>query len=753
MSTAATADPNASSENASPEGDTGPRMGLGTFALRMLAWFKPHPVRAVLILGGLLCEMAWTAIVPKSFQHMIDHALTPHNYGELVKVLIVLSIGAVTVTTIGLGRDYLFSRIANAIVNDLRLKLFRHLQALSLSFHSKKSAGDIASRFSSDIESVNQALHSCIAWGVLPALDVIMVNILLFGIDWRLALVAQLIWPLALLGPHFIAPRATTASYKYKEEEGRVLASVHETAGGRPVIKAFGLEPAMERNFVERLAALGNRGIRMGFLSSLLERSSGIGVMLLQVCVLGFGGTLVYHGSITIGALVAFESLFISMSYALFYLAQYVPTLSHSAAGLSRLDEILEEKPLVTEATSPLPLPPLTGAITLEKVVFSHDPEKRVLDGISLTIRHGESVAFVGPSGSGKSTVLNLLLRFYDPQGGSVRYDGVDLSLASRQNFVDQIATVFQESFLFNISLRENIRLGRSDATDAEVEAAARDAEIHDYILSLPKGYGTLAGERGGTMSGGQRQRIAIARALVRNPRVLFLDEATSALDPSTEVSINQTIERVGRGRTVISVTHRLSSVVNLDRIFVLDCGRLAESGSHQELLARGGTYFHLWQKQSGLHVSADGLHAKVTADRLKLIPLLHEVDDAILAELASDRLVSETVPAGRAIVVEGDSGDKFYLVARGAVAITQKQTDGTERRLAVLQDGDYFGEIALLRNVPRTASVSSLRPTTLLSLQRDHFDRLLARAPGLHAKLEAEFNARNERVTHAPFS
>jgi ATP-binding cassette subfamily B protein len=733
-----------SDENAANPAETASAavISLGPFVRRMFSWFRPYPGRSALIVLGLVTEMTWNSILPKSFEHMIDKAIVPHDYAVLVHVLIFLGIGALVTCAMGLMRDYLYANLSNRITNDLRLQLFDHLQNLSLSFHAKRSAGDIAARFSSDLDSVKQALHSGIAWGLLPLMDVVVMNLLLFTTDWRLALIAQLVWPLALFGPRMIAPRATDASYRYKQEESHVLASVNESASGRPVIKAFGLEDHVQKSFIERLARLGSSGLRMGFLSSLLERSSGMGIMVLQVTVLGVGGTLAYRGSLTIGSLVAFNALFTSMSYALFYLAQYVPTLSHSAAGLHRLDEILNEKPAVSDPVHPQPLPPLRQSIVVEDVVFSHNPDKIILDGVNLSIHHGESVAFVGSSGSGKSTLLSLLLRFYDPVSGRVTFDGIDLRTVARADFVRQVGVVFQESFLFNISLRENIRLGRLDASDAEVESAALAAEIHDHILSLPQGYETPAGERGGTLSGGQRQRVAIARALLRNPRVLFLDEATSALDPGTEASINQTIERVGRGRTVISVTHRLSSVVNLDRVFVLDRGRLVESGSHRELLARNGAYAALWKKQSGLHVSDDSSSAEITADRLKAVPIFSLVDDAILTELATERLVPERVPAGRPVVVEGDPGDKFFIIVRGSVAVTKKLPAG-ELRLAVLQDGDHFGEIALLKNSPRTATVSALCDTMLLSLQRGHFNSLLQQVPGLRERLEAEHEAR----------
>jgi ATP-binding cassette subfamily B protein len=535
-----------------------------------------------------------------------------------------------------------------------------------------------------------------------------------------------------------------------------MLAELNEAVTGRAVIKGFGLERPIRGRFVERLITLSRTSMRAAFLSSLLERSASGGILLLQVGVLGVGGTMAYRGSLTVGALVAFQSLFLSMSAALFYLAQFVPTLSTAAASLCRLDEIMQEPSHITEAPSPRPLPALTDAITVDGVAFSHDADTPTIEGVSLTIQSGESVALVGPSGSGKTTLLGLLLRFHDPDVGAVRYDGVDLRHASRADLVRQVAVVFQDCFLFNVSLRENIRFGRLDATDVEVEAAARDAEIHDFIMSLPRGYATPAGEGGAALSGGQRQRIAIARALVRNPAVLFLDEATSALDPGAEAAIRRTIARVSRGRTVVSVTHRLSSAMDFDRLFVLDRGRLAGVGTHRSLLAEGGLYASLWRKQSGLQLSEDGTQAAVTVDRLREIPLLSTLEESLLDRLANERLVSESVPAGRAVVIEGDPGDKFFIVVRGSLAVTRSTVGSpaaTPRRLAVLQDGDHFGEIALIRNVPRTATVTTLSDTTLLSLQRGHFTALLDQAPGLRDLLQSKLAAREREWGEDEFS
>jgi ATP-binding cassette subfamily B protein len=340
-------------------------------------------------------------------------------------------------------------------------------------------------------------------------------------------------------------------------------------------------------------------------------------------------------------------------------------------------------------------------------------------------------VALVGPSGCGKSTLLNLIIRFYDPQTGRVTLDGVDLRHATIESLRGQMGIVFQENVLFNISIRENIRLGKLDASDAEVEAAAKAAEIHDLIESLPQGYDTVVGERGSRLSGGQRQRMGIARAIIRDPAILLLDEATSALDPSTEAAINETLGRLAHGRTTISVTHRLSSVVNVDHIYVLERGTLVEQGTHDELVRQGGLYAQLWREQGGVG-GGDG----VEIASLKTVPMLSQLPEDLLGSLAR-RLTVERYPAGEIIVRRGDAGDRLYILHRGQVEVFAANPDARQRPLAVLREGDHFGEIALLYDVPRTAAVRASTPVELYSLQRNDFDALLASVPGLRGILQ----------------
>jgi ATP-binding cassette subfamily B protein len=346
------------------------------------------------------------------------------------------------------------------------------------------------------------------------------------------------------------------------------------------------------------------------FLSTMVERTVTISVLLLHLVVLAIGAYLATKGQITIGTFVTFESAFWEISYNIAHIMHFIPVAISAAASVRHMEELLDEPTRGADRPGAPALPRITNNITFERVGFSYEgSDTKVLDGLTLKLDVGKNIAIVGPSGSGKSTLLNLILRLYLPTEGRVTIDGVDIRKVTRDSLRASMAVVFQENMLFNMSIRENIRLGKEGASDKEVEEAAKKAEIHRHIMSLPLKYDTSVGERGDTLSGGQRQRIAIARAMIRNPSILLLDEATSALDQTTEAAINRTLLKVAKGRTMIWSTHRLTSVVDMDEIIVISHGKAIERGSHQELLKLNGVYRRLWDDQ--LHKS----HAMVGVD------------------------------------------------------------------------------------------------------------------------------------------
>ncbi|MGE3932954.1 MAG: ABC transporter transmembrane domain-containing protein [Rhodospirillaceae bacterium] len=716
-------------------------MSIPSLLVRLGRLVSPYWPRVVVVGFGLVLEMAFAAALPFSFKFIVDDGLIGRDYRLLATILVGLAAGGLVVSGAGLLRDYVFARLAAQALSDLRAAMFAQLQRLSLDFYARSRAGDVLARFSGDLGSVEAALANAIPWGILPALEVLAGTALLFWLDWRLSLVAMLAWPMCLLGPRIFASRAVAASVSRKQAEGGALAVVQENVQSQPVVKALNLQEEATRQFAGRNARLTASVRRVSFFSALVERSAGMGIMLLQVLVLAVGAWMTASGMMTVGTLTAFLALFLNTSAALAYTTQFVPTLVHAAGGMERVDELLAVTPRVVDRPGATGLLPLAAGIAFENVTFGYSEAGRNLRGVSVTLPVPASVAFVGASGSGKSTILSLLMRLYEPDAGRIAFDGTDLRATTQASLRDQIGVVFQESFLFNASVAENIRLGRLDATQAEIEAAARAAEIHDVVAALPDGYDTLVGERGGRLSGGQRQRIAIARAIVRDPRILVLDEATSALDPGTEAAINATVARLGAGRLVVSVTHRLTAAAVADCIHVLDQGRLVESGSHAELLGHGGQYARLWAKQSGFLLNEEGDAAVVSPQRLREVGLFEQLDDETL-RLAAALFVSERHPEGRMVIHQGDDGDRFYILVRGAVEVLAADAGG-ERQVAVLEDGDHFGELALLRSVPRTASVRTLLPCTFLSLQRRQFEILLDHAPELRDRMEAVHNAR----------
>jgi ATP-binding cassette, subfamily B, bacterial len=729
--------------------ETSPAMGIASFLSSLYRYLRPYRFQTFLLLILLLINSVFLMGWPLSFKFLIDKGITAHDQRVLVLTLAALTVGVVIAAIAGVARGYLYAFLSAHILKDIRQRVFEHLQRLSMSYYTRTSTGDIMARFSTDLVSMENVVTYAAPTLIMQGLGVIVGSALLFWLNWQMALLTLIGLLLCVIVPRRLAQKTAKMGYEFKNREAHLAQSVQENIGAQPVVKAFGLAGKAIEDFAQETSELARISLRFNFLSDNVERIPTTIVLLFEILVIAAGVMLVFRKQMTLGSLVALHTIYIHISFSVTALTKVVPVILRSVGGMQRIEELLAEVPDVSDEASAVLKEPFSSEIAFHDVSFGYSTDTLTLKKINLTIPRGYYVAFVGPSGCGKSTILNLLLRFYEPNSGTVLFDGADASQIDTDSLRYQMAVVFQESFLFNATVGENIRLGRPEASEEEIRQAAEAAEIHDAILKMPNGYDSMVGERGSLLSGGQRQRIAIARALLRNPDILILDEATSALDPETEHAINETLTRVAKGRTVISVTHRLSSANEADCIFLLKDGSIIEQGRHAELLEKDGVYTQLWQKQSGFSINEE--RARVQASRLKNYPIFESVDAQLLEEV-STLFVTESYPPDRVVVREGSPGNRFYLIARGQVSIHKTSPDGTERKIGVLEDGDYFGEIALVRNTPRSATIRTLTPCVLLSLHRDIFTSLLERSADMREKLEKtiverinkEFSVRN---------
>ena len=640
---------------------------MGVFLRAVAGYLRPHWPLCLVVLLAISPGIAFYTLQPLVFRAIIDEAILPRDMHRLGQLMVVLA-SLVALRLVGeVAKEYYGARLGAAIMSGLRLKLFDHLQLLSIDFYGRMEAGDLLFRYTNDLAAIDTFISRELANGVARLITLVACGAMLFTVDWRLALGSVIAVLLLSLSPRYLGPKADRAGFQLQEESAAVASAVQENIGAQPLIKVFGLRDVAVRGFQGRVLSAARTSVRYGLLGGLMSATVGVGGTSISVLAIGVGATLVIQGALTVGTLFSFTELLWYVAESLQGVSGLFRPLQQAAVAHTRVREILDEPLRVRDRPDATALPPFSRDIRFDDVVFSYDGSAPNLNHLSFTIPAGSSVAFVGPSGCGKSTALGLIARLHDPSGGSVRYDDADIRSVTQESLRAQIGMVFQDNFLFNISIRENIRLGRPGATDADVEAAAIAAEIHDVIVALPQGYDTPAGERGGRLSGGQRQRIGIARALLRNPRVLLLDEATSALDAATEAAINATLASAAEGRTSIAVTHRLSTVQQLDRIFVLEHGQLVEEGRHDELLARDGAYARLWKKQAGMLIDEDS-RATIEAGKLASIPMLSGLDVSALEEIAP-LFVTENIPSQRTVIQQGDAADRFYLIVRGRVS------------------------------------------------------------------------------------
>jgi ATP-binding cassette subfamily B protein len=556
---------------------------------------------------GVLVETLFNVIMPLSLKFLIDDALGEEDFDALIKILSVLAVAGIITSIVAIWYERWDARLAASIIGSARERLFDHVQELPSAYFARTKRGEILSRFSIDMSSFETCIKSFANSALLPFLELIAGILLMIYLNWQLAMVALLVFPITLIGPRILTPKAVQANYLQKQSEASILGTIQENIAAQAVVKAFSLQRRTMGWFRLRNTETRDRIAAATFLSTMVERSVTVSVLLLHLVVLAIGAYLATKGQITVGTFVTFESAFWEVSYNIAHVMHFIPVSIQTAAAVRHINEMLDEPTRGSDKPNAPQLPRIEHDITFDRVSFQYENSRSpVLDNLTLKLEVGKKIAIVGPSGSGKSTLLNLILRLYVPDEGRVTIDGVDIRKVTRESLRSHMAVVFQENMLFNMSIRENIRLGKDGATDEEVVEAAKKAEIHRYIMSLPDKYDTQVGERGDTLSGGQRQRIAIARAIVRNPSVLLLDEATSALDQTTEAALNATLFKLAEGRTLISSTHRLTSVVDMDEIIVVSGGRAIERGSHAQLLALGGAYRELWDNQGWHGADAD---------------------------------------------------------------------------------------------------------------------------------------------------
>ncbi|MDO9336992.1 MAG: ABC transporter transmembrane domain-containing protein [Caulobacter sp.] len=552
----------------------------------------------------LIISVGATLGVTGAAKAVVDEGFLSGGADRLNMAFIGLGAVALTLAVSTAFRFYFITRLGERVVADVRKALYSHILTLDPAFFLKTRTGEVLSRMTTDITLIETLVGSSISISLRNLFMLIGATILLAHVSWQLTLFVMMLGPVVILPMFIIGRRVRKLSTEAQDSFAEAVAYAGESLDALETVQAFGREKYATSRF--------GQAVEFAFGRS-MARIQARATMTLLVMGLIFGGVTVVlwvgarqvvAGEMTAGTLLQFVILSVMAASSVGMLGETWGDVQKASGAMQRISELLAAKPNIAAPALPTVLPAPRGEVAFEDVTFAYPgrPDLPALRGLNLHVKPGETVALVGPSGAGKSTVFRLLLRFYDPQGGVVRLDGVDLRQADPTAVRNRMALVAQDSSLFSGSARDNIRFGREEASDAEIEAAATQAEAYGFITALPDGFDSAVGERAKTLSGGQKQRLAIARALVREAPILLLDEATSALDAENERLVQKALDEAMEGRTTLVIAHRLATVLRADRIVVMDEGRVVEEGTHEQLVARGGLY----AKLAGLQFAAN---------------------------------------------------------------------------------------------------------------------------------------------------
>jgi len=563
-------------------------------ARRVFRMLRPHWGRMALALGCVVGQVGCLLAGPALVRHGIDAGIGARDVGALDLSAVLYVVVAVAAFFLGRFAIVLTARIGETFLRDLRLRVFRHLLDLGLDFFEREQTGRLVSRMTSDIDALQELVQAGLTSMSMNALMFFGAVVVIFVLSWQLALCTLIVVPPALIATRWFRRESNRAYLEVRERIGTNLATLQEGLAGVRVVQAFARERAFTGRFRltnEAQYEANMETIRIATRYFPFMETLGIGATAL---IIGLGGVFADRGIVSVGTVAAFVLYLNSLFEPVQQLSQQYNIVQQSGAALHKLFGVLDEQPSIAERPGAVDLP-ADGSIHVANVSFAYGSGRDVLRDVDLTIAAGERLALVGPTGAGKSTLAKLIVRFYDPRVGTVSVGGVDLRDATLRSLRRRIVVVPQEGYLFTGTIRDNVRVGRPDATDAEVEAAIDALGVADRFAALPDGLDTEVRERGSRLSGGERQLVSLARAALADPAVLVLDEATSSLDPGTERIVEGALDRLTENRTVVVVAHRLSTAARADRVGVVDDGILAELGTHEELIRREGRYAALY--------------------------------------------------------------------------------------------------------------------------------------------------------------
>ena len=563
---------------------------------RLLGYLFVYKWQVILVLAVMGYGVAVRLANPLIIESAIDDYIGQNNFKGLYRLLVIaLAINLSLVVTVKL-RMFIMAKVCNRILLTIRQELYTHIQKLDFAFFDSRPTGKILSRIIGDINSLKDVLSNCVTTLVPDGLKVIAVIVIMICKNPALAFASLLTLPFMAAATFYIEYKAHPRWQIFRKKSANLNAFIHEDMAGIRIIQSFHAEKETEDTFDELLVEHRNAffdAVRMSdSFGSVIDLSWGLGCIFLY-----FTGIVVLGvDAVSVGTFIAFGTYLNMFWQPIHNISNFYNQLVTNIAGAERIFEILDTEPSIADGASAVQMPEIAGEVVFDHVSFSYDDKVKVLDDVSFAIQPGETIALVGPTGAGKTTIVNLISRFYEVTDGAVRIDGRDVRGVTLESLRRQMGIMTQDNFLFSGTIRENIRYGRLDATDAEIEAAAKAVNAHDFIMKLEKGYDTELSERGGGLSVGQKQLLAFARTMVSNPKILILDEATSSIDTKTELLVQEGIEHLLAGRTAFVIAHRLSTIRKADRIFVVDDGKILEEGSAEEKKKKKGLYYQLYQ-------------------------------------------------------------------------------------------------------------------------------------------------------------